>query len=1269
MDERLKALEDMEDELSRLERELEDNGDSLDIDEKIKAFEDSLRGIKTQYVPTIDGKAEVEISEDQLKAYLTVTSPKIGGKEASLKEVKEELAGLVEVDEARIRHIVENKEFDKKFLIAEGIPPGIGEDAYLSYKLQGEKVVPGQILAVKVPATCGKPGISVTGDEIPGKTGDDFQLIPGRNVSLSRDGVRAYATDFGRVNWVKDKVNVERCYKVMGSANRKLGDIEFAGKVSIEGDVSDININANSIEVKKGVVNAKLKAKEDIVVKSCKDSELTAEGNVLIKDDLVGGKVFANSIQARTIGGREGVETHISVKDKISASTIHKGVRIEIYKERLLIKDKKDNITFHIEDGKIKGKEYEEITLEEGIPIERSRIDFTKSPPSIVISSDLSIEKAKLLLGVNEEVKIKEEGDKIRVFPSSAKSFPWEEEVTVDIIVEEPKDGHFEFQNTQDGLYLIVSPPIGKGERVSLEKVREEIKRRDFVGVDDKRVAEVVNKSNGEKMKVAERQYDHRIDSSISIELSKDLTSATMTIAPPKKGGRLLNLTHLMKALDKEGIVAGIDKDALTSISEKVEITSPITIMVAKASLPTKGEDARFSYRYEGKAIVSQLLAVKEPPSLGKPGVNVKGEEIPAELGEDFEIKVDKNVFLSEDGLRAYSCVDGWVSWEENKVSVVGEIGREFDPKKDPPSVVIPYSSIEEGKKEGAHLLGLPIEKVDYREMEEGKIRIVPSDLPGPWDEKGSFKFVNTREGLFLQVLPPKGKGERVKEEEVLKEIEDMKFEEIDYKKLKDVVDECSGKEILIGPRQFIPGIDSQVVVEISSDKKKANITITPPKPEGLEVTFQEVIEILRKNKVSVGIKEDVIKEAIDKKQFNTSILVAEAIEPIPGKDGYIDYRFKTDQEKIRLLEDEQGRIDFRELNKLENVKAGQLLAVKFPPSLDGGKEGLLVTGEVIPVPLGKEARLIGGKNTMLSNDKQKLYSNISGQPILVGDRVSVEPVYEIKGDVNMGTGNIHFLGTVIIEGSVFDGFKVEAEGDIKIRDSVGRATLFAKGNITIGVGVQGGRVFSGGDIIAKFVDGSELGAKENIIIGEEVLHSELNAGKSITVFGKRGSIIGGHITAGEEVTSRRIGSSAFTKTKIKVGADPKTRQEIQRLEKVLSSEIRHLERIRLDIKTLERIGQERGLTDEEKRRFDKLIKLRDILSMKLRSYSERQEILNTQILCSTGGRVNVAEICFPGVSILIKSASLMIKNDPIEQVTFVNEAEEVKIKGYNPSK
>jgi len=158
---------------------------------------------------------------------------------------------------------------------------------------------------------------------------------------------------------------------------------------------------------------------------------------------------------------------------------------------------------------------------------------------------------------------------------------------------------------------------------------------------------------------------------------------------------------------------------------------------------------------------------------------------------------------------------------------------------------------------------------------------------------------------------------------------------------------------------------DAVASVIISPDKLKAFIVLNPPEEEKM-LKPEEILELLNKNGVTYGIKNSTIDSIVKSPVYNEMICVAEGKPPIPGQNGSIEYHFDIKKErKPTVLED--GRVDFRELNLIENVSKGQVLCTLIPPV--PGIKGKTVTGEDIPTVEGKPAILPKGRNVEVSED------------------------------------------------------------------------------------------------------------------------------------------------------------------------------------------------------------------------------------------------------------------------------------------------------------
>lgn len=216
------------------------------------------------------------------------------------------------------------------------------------------------------------------------------------------------------------------------------------------------------------------------------------------------------------------------------------------------------------------------------------------------------------------------------------------------------------------------------------------------------------------------------------------------------------------------------------------------------------------------------------------------------------------------------------------------------------------------------------------------------------------------------------------------------------------------------------------VKVRVSPDEMTAYL-IVEPGPEGtVEVGYEQVLELVAQSGVVHGVDLPKIREALSPESWGRLVLIAQGTPPVNGQDGRVEYKFSI-AERTGPAETADGRVDYRNLNLIQNVQKGQLLAVKLDPT--PGTPGMTVTGKPVPAKPGKAAIIRRGRNTVLDETGHNLYSTIDGHVRVVEDKIAVEPVYEVGGDVDFASGNIDFVGDVVIRGAVTSGFKVRAGG------------------------------------------------------------------------------------------------------------------------------------------------------------------------------------------------------------------------------------------------
>jgi uncharacterized protein len=616
-------------------------------------------------------------------------------------------------------------------------------------------------------------------------------------------------------------------------------------------------------------------------------------------------------------------------------------------------------------------------------------------------------------------------------------------------------------------------------------------------------------------------------------------------------------------------------------------------------------------------------------------------------------------------------------------------------------SVQVTSVSIEEGLSEASVELDLPVKKLEYEVLEKGNRGVfgmnkknyilivyeadeeeeesgeredlgIDFDLLGATDRvdpnKDSVVVVRlTADGALLRVAPPEGKGKRAQHRSAVDMLERRGVESYDDNLVARVVKQADGVFVRVGEFSYNPANDSVLAVNVSDHEMRATMTVNRPGPGGIDQSAEAMRAFLKNNGVIHGIREEVVTELEMNPTYDEPVVVAEGEHPHDGEDAKIVYNFNFDRSEIKLKE-KNGKVDFREMNLIQNVVEGQVLAKKVPA--ETGSSGRTVTGKLMPAKDGRDAAIGMGKNVELEEDGMSIRATINGQVILTADKINVEPIYVVQGDVNLKSGgNVIFLGTVFVRGSVDDGFKVKASGNIEVLGNVGKAELDAEGDIIVHQGITGkggGKIQSGKSVWAKFIENAHVEAGEFVVASDGIINSRIIANKKVVCQGKRATIVGGNLKAAEEIHAKALGSVAGSETVLEVGYDPRTKEKLAQLEEKIGGFDESLEEANLNIHTLENLKKAKKELPEEKEAFltelttkkDETMKEKEHLLEEVRKIQEYLSSLKIR------GKISASSRVFPGVRIYIKDAYLEVRNE-FNAVTFINEANVVKITQY----
>jgi uncharacterized protein (DUF342 family) len=617
-------------------------------------------------------------------------------------------------------------------------------------------------------------------------------------------------------------------------------------------------------------------------------------------------------------------------------------------------------------------------------------------------------------------------------------------------------------------------------------------------------------------------------------------------------------------------------------------------------------------------------------------------------------------------------------------------------------SLVVEGRSAEEALADAAVQLGVPIKRLEYEVVERGnpgilgagrkpwRVRAYPAavkrevEMPKADVETGDFEsaapaveakdvdgecFVKlSPDGALLKVSPPEGKGKRVSEKQAYDKLLSRAVRAYDEALVKETVKRASSEYVRVGEFISNPANDALITVEITDQEMKAFVVLTPPGPGGSDLSKDSALAFLRNNRVIHGVSDAALQELEDKPRYREPILIAEGSKPQNGRDSYVQYNFETDKNRHQLREAADGRVNFKELGLIQNVVAGQPLARKLPP--EPGQPGRTVTGKIIPARNGRDIPTPIGRNVHMGDDGATLIADINGLVTFIAGKINVEEIFTVPGDVDLKTGNVMFLGTVIVQGNVEDGFSVKASGNIEVRGSVGKCEIVAEGDIIIHQGMAGkggGSIQAGKNIWSKFIENSSVEAGENVIVSDGLINTNIVANKKIICQGKRAAIVGGRYRACEEINAKTLGSPVGgTETVLEVGYDPKSKAKMDQLQAQALQIKRQAEEFDKNIATLNATKKQRkALPDDKEALLQDYVQRREELVAEVRGLAK--EIESVQVYLNglkTKGRISASGRVYPGVKLVIKDVKEDVKTEQ-KAITFYLENQMIRTTRY----
>ncbi|WP_319763991.1 FapA family protein [Maridesulfovibrio sp.] len=363
----------------------------------------------------------------------------------------------------------------------------------------------------------------------------------------------------------------------------------------------------------------------------------------------------------------------------------------------------------------------------------------------------------------------------------------------------------------------------------------------------------------------------------------------------------------------------------------------------------------------------------------------------------------------------------------------------------------------------------------------------------------------------------------------------------------------------------------------------------------------------------------------------------------MPCLKHYFDPDF--DYTHLRPVEKNDGSVDYYNMGYVQSVIVGQVLA-QWQETEDEGSCGMgLRHFPTKTFPRGPNTK-VNPDNTdqLIATRNGYVFYNEEGL-------ITVKELLNVRGDVNLSTGNIFFVGDMVVHGSIKSGLDVKAN-NINVKGVIEQANVHAAGFLKCDGGIKGnskGTVEAKGTLRTGFCENATLVSSGNIIIDKNCMHTTVYCeGK----FAVKGRFAGGKCYSDQIVfIGEQLGGGLSAASQIVVGYNPALLLQIDKIStqiSVLEDETRQLQKL---------MTNGASTTAEFTQKIEKCeMKIRFLKAKKKQLWEKIQQTEKLE-----NCRIMVHGVIKSGVEISIGPAYMQI-NEPLENVFFYYENDEIKM-------
>lgn len=253
------------------------------------------------------------------------------------------------------------------------------------------------------------------------------------------------------------------------------------------------------------------------------------------------------------------------------------------------------------------------------------------------------------------------------------------------------RNGFFQLIARDDGTYLRIYEPENGGEPLFYEEISNYLVDKKIYEYDKIAIGRALTMVKGSMEVKISSIVVPKTDEYVKVEIIEERMYAKARFYPPVNNGMLLSKDDIISALVRAGVKYGVDELEISNFMRERKYCTDY--ILAKATPPVQGQDAQITYHFntdltlkpkrneDGSVDFHQLdmishcrkgdlLATLTPVDYGKPGIDVCGNVIRPNKVNNRVLRHGNKVYLSPDGTKMFSEVDGHVSLTEGRVFV-----------------------------------------------------------------------------------------------------------------------------------------------------------------------------------------------------------------------------------------------------------------------------------------------------------------------------------------------------------------------------------------------------------------------------------------------------------------------------------------------------------------------------------------------------------------------------------------------------------------------